>query len=393
MNEAGFGVENLPYGVARLPGGRVVCVTALDGGVVDLAGLAEGGAFDRVPGLAPGALARPSLNRFLAGGRRAWSGVRAVVAEMADAGDERVTAATVPMGSVELLLPVAVGDFVDFTASRHHAVNMAALLRPGSPPPGPEWDRFPRGYHSRAGAVVVSGTPVRRPWGPRAGGAGTGPTRALDFEAEIGFVVGAPNREGRPVPATFEALADHVAGVVVLNDWSARDVQSVESHPLGPLLSKSFATSMSPWVVTLDALEPWRLPGGGYRLELYVALEAAGGGGRVTVSRPRFDDLHWTMAELLAHATLNGSAVRTGDLFGCGTTSGPSPGALGCLAELTGAGARPLVLPGGSTRAWLEDGDTVTIGASAGGDGRPVVSLGAVTGTVLAALPSVRTEA
>ncbi len=353
----GFGVENLPYGVARWGDGRTGCVSALDDRVIDLAALAGAGGLHGVPAEVFDAT---SLNRFLALGRGAWAGVRSELAGLAAQGDERLAAASAPMGSVELLLPVAVGDFVDFSASLHHATNMARLLRPDSPPPGDEWKRFPRGFHGRAGSVVVSGTPFRRPHGP------AGVTAALDIEAELAFVIGAGNRMGEPIPAP--AMRDHVAGVLLLLDWSARDIQAAEQHPLGPFLSKSFATSVSPWLVSLDAVDPTAI-------ELEVLLQAT------TVSRPPVSTMYWSIADLLAHATLNGAPTRPGDLFGCGTVSGPDEGTQGSLMELTSGGRRRLRLHDGSMRTYLEDGDTVVIRGIAG-----EVSLGEVAGRVLPAM-------
>ncbi|MGH9225625.1 MAG: fumarylacetoacetate hydrolase family protein [Acidimicrobiales bacterium] len=372
----GFGRENLPYGVARLPGGGATCVSALDGDVIDLAALASAGAFDVIAGLVPGVLAQPSLNRFLACGRAVWSGVRTRLGEMIDAGDRLVATTRTPVTDVELALPVEVGDFVDFSASLHHAVNMARIFRPGTGPLRENWRDFPRGYHGRTGSIVASGTGVTRPHGRVR--TGVRPTAALDIEAEVGFVVGAGNVLGEPIPEA--AAADHVAGLVLVNDWSARDIQLVESEPLGPFLAKSFATSVSPWLVTLDALAPYRVPGGGgYDIQIELQLNG------VTISCPRFSTMYWSIPQLLAHATLNGAATRPGDLFGCGTTSGPDPWTEGSLIELTWDGEHPLRLPDGTSRAYLQDGDTVTLRGWAGGDGRPLVSLGDVTGTVLPA--------
>ena len=353
----GFGVENLPYGVARFVDGRTGCVSALGEDVIDLAALARTGG---VEGLPAGVFDAPSLNAFLSLGRAAWADVRAQLVDLVGRGDERLPAASAPLASVELLLPVAVGDFVDFSASLHHATNMARLLRPGSPPPGDDWKRFPRGFHGRAGSVVVSGTPFRRPRGP------DGVTSALDIEAELAFVIGTGNRMGEPIPDV--AMRDHVAGVLLLLDWSARDIQAAEQHPLGPFLAKSFATSVSPWLVSLDAVDPMDI-------ELEVLL------GGTSVSRPSVSTMYWSIADLLAHATLNGAPTRPGDLFGCGTVSGPDEGTQGSLMELTSGGNRPLHLVDGSSRTYLEDGDTVVIRGVAGG-----VSLGEVAGRVLPAM-------
>ena len=402
---SGFGIENLPFGVARLPDGVVTCVSALGEDVIDLAALVHAGALP-LNGLSVGVLEQPTLNRLLASGRQVWEGVRRCLAELVDDNDARLSRALVPRAEVELGLPVAVGDYVDFYASLSHATNMGRLFRPGTDPLPPHWRRLPLAYHGRAGSLAVSGTPVVRPHGqlaPNGGEPRLQPTKALDFEAEVGFVVATGNRPGHPVAAS--EFRHHVAGLVLVNDWSARDIQAYESQPLGPFLGKSFATSVSPWLVTLDALEPYRVAPppqdpapaayladghrAAYDLHLEVALQTARLRGLglppVTVTRSSFAELYWTIPQLLAHATVNGAPIRTGDLFASGTVSGPSAGTEGSLMELTWAGTRPLPLPDGSTRTYLEDGDTVILRGWAGGDGRPLLSLGEVRGTILSA--------
>ena len=399
----GFDVANLPYGVARLPDGTIGCVSALGSHVIDLARLVRSGALG-APGLAEGVFEDATLNRFLGGGRRAWVGVRQALARLMEEGSRALAGACLPGHAVELLAPVAVGDFVDFSASVHHATRVGRLLRPEGDPLPPQWRRMPVGYQGRAGSIVASGTGVVRPCGQVPKGDGDSvlaPTAALDFEAEVGFVVGAGSAAGDRVPT--EAFADHVAGVVLVNDWSARDVQAYESRPLGPFLGKSFATSVSPWLVTLDALEPYRVAGpiqdpapaaylatagaAAYDLRVEVTLQSESmrerGMGPMRLSYASFADMYWTGPQLLAHGTVNGATIRPGDLFASGTVSGSAPGTEACLLELTQAGERPLTLPDGSTRAYLEDGDTVVVRAWAGGDGRPLVSLGEVSGTVL----------
>ena len=402
---AGFGVENLPFGVARLAGGATTCVSAFGARVVDLSVLDRDGSFSGVD--LPGRIFEDAtLNRFLTCGREVVETVRRRLAELITAEDERLDGALVPRLAVDFLAPVAVGDFVDFYGSLHHATNMGRLFRPGTDPLPANWRRLPRAYHGRAGSVVASGTPVTRPHGQVPGGGDlpvVGLTRALDLEVEVGFVVGRGNEPGRPVPAC--AFGDHVAGLVLVNDWSARDIQALESQPLGPFLGKSFATSVSPWLVTLDALEPYRVdgplqdpapppylaapPASGYDIRLEVTIQSewmrvnqipAG-----TLTRSSFADQYWTFPQMLAHATVNGTAVRPGDLFASGTVSGPDPGTEGSLMELSGNGAHPVALPDGTTRTFLEDGDTVTITGWAGGDGQPLLCLGEVTGTVHAA--------
>ena len=404
---AGFGVENLPFGVARLPDGAVGCASALDGSVIDLAHLARAGLL-AVDGLEEGVLEQPSLNPLLACGRPVWEGVRRRLAALARERHPGLGEALVDPAAVDMLAPVAVGDVIDFSASIHHATNMGRLFRPGTDPLPPSWRQMPRGYSGRASSVVASGTDVTRPHGmiPEAGGRATArPSAALDFEAEVGFVVAAATAHGERVPTA--AFGDHVAGVVLVNDWSARDVQAHESVPLGPFLGKSFATSVSPWLVTLDALEPYRVAAPAqeppppphlatagptaYGIELEVTLQsqemATRGMPEVTLARTCFAGMYWTGPQLLAHATLNGAALRPGDLVASGTVSGPEPGTEGCLLELAWAGDRPVPLPDGTSRARLEDGDTLTIRGWAGGGGRSLIALGEVTGTVLPARP------
>lgn len=397
----GFGVENLPFGVARLPSGAVSCVSALGDDVVDLATLERGGMLS-VPGAVAG-VGDSSLNRLLAGGRTAIEEVRGALAELIGQDDDRLAEAMVPREDVQLLLPVTVGDFLDFNASLHHATNMGRLFRPGRDPLLPNWRRMPVGYTGRTASVVASGTGVTRPHGQivvEGGDPALRPTAALDLEAEVGLVVGTGTQLGDTVPARL--FRDHAAGMVLVNDWSARDVQSFESSPLGPFLGKSFATSVSPWLVTMDALEPYRLAGpvqdpppapylatGGdwaYDVRLEIALQSRAmrrqGVPPVAVSGSSLAAMYWTMPQLLAHATVNGAPIRTGDLLASGTVSGPVPGSEGCLLELTWGGERPLALPDGTSRTYLEDGDTVVVRGWAGGDAGPVVSLGEVAGTV-----------
>jgi len=341
--------------------------------------------------------AQPSLNAFMAQGRTRWSDVRARVTELLT--DERhrsgAEAALHPLSRVRLHRPFDVGDYVDFYASENHAANVGRLFRPGGAALMPNWKYLPVGYHGRAGTVVLSGTPVTRPNGQRPGeGAPTfGPSQRLDFEAEVGFVVGAGSPPGSPV--AVDAFANHVFGAFLVNDWSARDIQAWESRPLGPFLAKSFATSISPWVVPLEALahaqvrpprqDPEPLPylvgadQSGFDLALEVRLN-----GQV-VSRPPFATMYWTPAQMLAHMTVNGASTRTGDFFASGTVSGPDREQRGCLLELSWGGTEPLALPDGSVRSFLEDGDEVTITATAPAADGCRIGFGDVTGRVLPA--------
>jgi fumarylacetoacetase len=346
--------------------------------IVDLTEAERSGRLDAL-----GAFQTFTLNAFLSLGRPHWTAVHARVVELAP---------DVPLAEVELRMPFDVADYVDFYSSEHHAGNVGQIFRPGQPPLLPNWRHLPVGYHGRAGTVVVSGTPVLRPCGQRGPG-DFGPSRRLDIEAEVGFVVGAGSGLGwRVSTADFE---DYVFGVVLVNDWSARDIQSWEYQPLGPFLGKSFATSVSPWVVPLSALatvdapeqdppvvdylrEPRR-----FSYDIRLAVDWNG----TEVSRPPFRDLYWTPAQQLAHLTVNGASLRTGDLFASGTVSGPERDQTGSFLELTWGGAEPVRLADGSARTFVEDGDTVTIrGVAAGVDGG-VVDLGEVSGSVRPATP------
>ncbi|HEV2373601.1 MAG TPA: fumarylacetoacetase [Streptosporangiaceae bacterium] len=338
-----------------------------------------------------------NLDKLLAAGPATWAEVRdtlrwwLLVAEHR----ARVEPFLVSADAARMHLPFTVADYVDFYASEHHAATVGRLLRPGQEPLPPAWKHLPIGYHGRAGTVVVSGTPIARPGGQHRGPAGqvvTGPTGRLDLEAEVGFVVGVPPPAGAPVP--LSAFADHVFGVCLVNDWSARDIQAFEYVPLGPFLGKSFATSVGAWVVPLAALDAaWTAPPprdprpagylddsgarpGGLDIRLEVRLNGT------VVSRPPFAAMYWTGPQQLAHLTVNGTALRTGDLFASGTVSGPGHDERGCLLELSMGGAEPLVLPDGTTRTFLHDGDEVVIIGRAPGPHGTTVSLGEVRGVI-----------
>jgi fumarylacetoacetase len=389
-----YGAHNLPYGAFRQAGRAPRLGVRVGGFVLDL-DAAE--ATELI--LAGGALREPTLNEFLALGRPQWMAVRQRVAQLLTGEEYRaaVEPLLVPLAEVELTMPFDVADYVDFYSSAHHASNVGQIFRPGQPALLPNWKHLPIGYHGRAGTVVVSGTPVVRPCGQRPGRDGPtfGPSMRLDIEAEVGFVVGVPSVLGTPVPAAD--LAEYVFGVVLVNDWSARDIQAWEYQPLGPFLGKSFATSVSPWVVPLDALADAWVPAPPQdppvldylrdvpHLGLDLRLAVDWNGSRV--SEPPFGTMYWTPAQQLAHLTVNGAALRTGDLFASGTVSGPDRGQVGSFLELTWDGTEPVTLTGGSTRTFLADGDTVTISATAPGPDGTTVGLGEVTGRVEPARP------
>jgi fumarylacetoacetase len=393
-----FPVENLPYGVFSHGEEDPRVGVAIGRYVLDLAPLAasEGADFASV-------FQAPTLNPFMALGRRAWHAVRHWLAERLTDESYRplVEPELVPRDQVQLHMPFAVADFVDFYASEDHATRLGRILRPGEPPLNPNWKHLPVGYHGRAGSVAVTGTPVRRPSGQfRLDDSATpifGPTRQLDIEAEVGFVIGTPTNLGTQV--RVDDVREHIFGVVLVNDWSARDLQAWETRPLGPFLGKSFLTSISAWVVPLDALEPAMIAPPpqdpeplpylrgthdfGLDLELSVTLNGT------ELSRPRYAGMYWTPGQKLAHLTVNGAALRTGDLFASGTVSGPREDTCGSLIELTDGGTRPVTLSDGSRRTFLLDGDTVMIDATAPIGGSRRLGFGAVTGTVCPASPPV----
>jgi fumarylacetoacetase len=380
-----FPVDNLPFGVFSRANEAARVGVAIGDQVLDLAPLLDDAVF-----------AEPSLNAFMAQGRSVWRRTRSRLTDLITAGRHRASVEPhlVPANGIRLRRPVDIGDYVDFYSSRNHAENVGRIFRPDSDPLPPNWLHLPVGYQGRAGTVVASGTPVIRPCGqrrePGAPSPSFGPSLRLDFEAEVGFVVGAPSRLGRPVP--ISDFAEHVFGVVLVNDWSARDLQAWEYVPLGPFLGKSFATSVSSWVVTLDALEAARVrqPAQVPRPLPYLAGEEPWGldlslevslNGEI-VSRPPFAAMYWTAAQQLAHLTVNGASVRTGDLYASGTVSGPSLEQWGSLIELTSNGREQLKLAGGSTRGFLEDGDTVTMTATAPSLGGGRLGFGELTGTI-----------
>ncbi|MCZ0204089.1 fumarylacetoacetase [Streptomyces achromogenes] len=393
-----FGPHNLPYGVFSPLGSTERRIGVRLGNHV----LDAGAAAAAVGSPHQALLAAPTLNPLLAAGRATWSEIRRAVTSWVTDPAHRPTVEPLfhPLSEVTLHLPFDVADYVDFYASEHHARNVGQIFRPDAEDSlTPNWKHLPIGYHGRAGTVVVSGTDVVRPAGQRKGPADPapvfGPSVRLDIEAEVGFVVGVPSRQGRPV--ALGDFREHVFGLCLLNDWSARDIQAWEYVPLGPFLGKSFATSVSAWITPLEALEHARVAPperthpllpylddtasgvepGGYDLRISVAVN-----GHV-VSEPPFSTMYWTAAQQLAHMTVNGASLRTGDLYGSGTVSGPAEDQRGSLLELTWNGRDPLELPDGK-RAFLLDGDVVTLSAWAPGpDGRRV-GLGEVTGRVVA---------
>jgi fumarylacetoacetase len=385
-----FGPQTLPYGVIDAGGdtaGPQVAVRLGDHALPLRSVAAELGPLAEL-------VSGTSLDPLLAATRVEWSELRARLVELVSGSAAPAGATLVPLADVTMALPFTVGDYVDFYCSRYHAENVGRIMRPDSEPLLPNWTHLPVGYHGRSGTVVVSGTDVERPHGQRKGSPipQFGPSGRLDVEAEVGFVCGGP--VSRRVPTS--AAADHIFGVVLVNDWSARDIQGWEYQPLGPFLGKSFATSVSAWVTPLEALSMARvqLPDPGHPrvsylvedspwgLDLRLAVEWNG----TVVSRPQFSDMAYSCAQQLAHMTVNGATVRPGDLFASGTVSGPEKTQRGCFLELSWGGREEIALADGVTRTFLEDGDTVVITATAPGEDGSVVGIAEVAGTVLPAV-------
>ena len=390
-----FPIQNLPLGIFKRKRGK----EAPRGGVAIGDQILDLGAL----GIKTG----PSLNGLAAMGPRVWQRLRRQLSRVLSARTPQRKFAKwlVPMRQAELFLPVAIGDYSDFFTGIHHATNMGKILRPDNPLlPNYKW--LPIGYHGRSSSVVVSGNRVRRPSGqvkaPEAAAPAFGPSRRLDYEAELGFVVGPGNPLGKPI-GIGQAL-DHVFGVVLLNDWSARDIQAWEYQPLGPFLGKSFATTISPWVVTMEALAPFRCaafprtPGdpqplpylydetdqlaGGLAVQMEMHLRSPKMKSPARLSCGNFRDSYWTVAQVVAHQSSNGCNLRPGDLLGSGTISGASPDSLGSMMELTQAGRQPLSLPGGETRTFLEDGDEIIQRGRCSREGYASIGFGEAAGVV-----------
>lgn len=417
-NTAGaeFPIQNLPFGVFQRTGEQACWRggVAIGDAIVDLRALSDLGMFEGIAGQALAAAADSTLNRLMSLGCPAWSALRLALSRALVAGSalqERVQACLVTQAQSELALPAVIGDYSDFYASIHHATRVGALFRPEQPlMPNYRW--MPIAYHGRSSSIGVSPQEVRRPLGqrlpPGAAAPVFGPSRRLDYELELGAWIGPGNTLGEPVPlAQAEA---QVFGLCLLNDWSARDLQGWESQPLGPFLGKSFATTLSPWIVTLDALAPYRLPlargaedpqplpylddaqnaaQGAFDIQLEVALQTATmhsrGAPSQTIARSSFRHAYWTLAQMVAHHSSNGCNLRPGDLLGSGTQSGPRLEESGSLLELTTGGRQPIRLENGETRAFLQDGDTVILRAHCQHPGGPRIGFGESRGTVIPA--------
>ncbi len=404
-----FPIENLPFGVfSPRNGGAPRIGVAIGEFVLDLSILEEQGHFRFPEFQGQGVFSSPALNPFLALGRPAWRKTRETIQHLLahdtatlrdDAGLRSRTFH--PRDSVIMHLPARIGNYTDFYSSYHHAHNVGTMLRGPENALMPNWKWLPVAYHGRASSVVVSGTDVRRPRGqikpPDAAAPSYGPSRSFDYELETAFLIGPGNPLGTPIP--IDQAANHIFGLVLMNDWSARDIQAWEYQPLGPFLAKNFCTSISPWVVTLDALEPFRRPlptqdpapldylrapnDFTYDIQLEARLQTAKREEGHVITRTNFQNLYWSISQQLAHHAVNGCNLQPGDLLASGTISGPTEDSRGCMLELTWRGANPLSLPNGEVRKWLEDGDRLTMSGWAQGDGYRV-GFGEVTGRILA---------
>lgn len=414
-----FPIQNLPFGVFRHVGSDELprVGVAIGDQILDMTGAEMDGFFEGETARAAEACLGETLNELMSLGPEHWSALRLRLLQMlrSDAPDgyrQRLSRHMVPMANAEMLLPAAIGDYTDFYASIYHATNVGSMFRPDNPLL-PNYKYIPIAYHGRASSIVPSGTPVRRPQGqtrPDPQQRPTfGPAKALDYELEVGAFVGPGNQLGQPI--TIDSAPEHIFGLCLVNDWSARDIQTWEYQPLGPFLAKSFATTISPWVVTLEALAPFRVAAfdrqpsdsaplpylhsegdqqhGGIDISLEVFLRTPkmrdAGLPAERLSRGSFRDMYWTFAQMLTHHASNGCNLRPGDMMASGTVSGPDKTARGCLLELTWRGSEPVSLPNGETRKFLEDGDEITITGFCERAGFARIGFGQCRGEVLPA--------
>lgn len=404
--DSDFSLHNIPFGIYRI-GEAVGAATRLGDTLIRLDVLAQLGYLDTL--ISDHSLLREkTLNRFIALGKASTSAVRLQLQQLFEASHTRLRDNTAdwnliskPIAEVELLLPIHIPNYTDFYSSREHATNVGSMFRDPANALLPNWLHLPVGYHGRASSIVVSGTPIKRPKGQTKADDQPvpmfGPTRLLDMELEMGFVIGKETQLGESV-STAKA-EDYIFGMVLFNDWSARDIQKWEYVPLGPFLAKNFASSMSPWIVTLEALEPFRVAGPeqqpavlpylqyngekNYDISLSVDLRTPGGTTQ-TICRSNFKYMYWNMCQQLAHHTVNGCNIEVGDLYASGTISGPDPGSFGSMLELTWGGKHPIALADGSERKFFQDGDTVILrGHAQKGDIR--VGFGEVANSILPA--------
>jgi fumarylacetoacetase len=419
--ECGFPLENLPFCAFVADDDEQHLGVGIGDAILDISRFASSNDGSRLPEDIREACGKSTLNALMFCGRAKRSNLRAELMNLfvEDAPTTKIDAVRPllrPMNGAQFALPVVIGDYTDFYASIHHATNVGKLFRPDQPLlPNYKW--VPIGYHGRASSIVVSGTPVKRPSGqtkpPSAEAPTFGPSKQMDFELELGAYIGVGNALGSPI--SIDDAERHIFGVSLMNDWSARDIQAWEYQPLGPFLGKSFATTVSPWIVTMDALEPYRVPladrgesdpqpldylaardsskqGIDVRLEVYLTTEKMRNQSLapIRLTQVSATELYWSFAQMVAHHTSNGCNLRSGDLLASGTISGPQPGSRGCLLEITRRGAEPLKLPSGEERSFLQDGDEITIRGFCEREGLPRISLGECQGSIVPATLSSR---
>ncbi len=411
-----FPIQNLPFGVFRIADGKhhdFIGGVAIGDQILDLTAACKSGLFSGVAASAAQAAALGQMNTFMALGRPAWGALRLAISQLLREDTtkrDKARSCLVPMKKVEMNVPARVGNYTDFYASVYHATNVGKLFRPDAPLL-PNYKHIPIGYHGRASSVRVSGHQVKRPSGqlmpPGAVAPHVGPSQRLDYELEMGIWIGPGNVLGEPIQ--IEHAEDHIFGFCLLNDWSARDMQGWEYQPLGPFLAKNFLTSVSPWIVTLEALAPFRMPfavrpeadpqplpylmndfqasKGGFDIVLEAFMETetmqAEQAAAHRLSQTSSKHLYWTAGQMVTHHSMGGCNLESGDLFGTGTTSGPSSTELGCLLEITDGGKKPLVLPNGETRIFLQQGDRLTMKAYCQKDGARRIGFGECTGVVV----------
>jgi fumarylacetoacetase len=403
-----FPIQNLPFGIFKTDYLHAVAGVAIGDHVLDLVYLQENGFFDGL-GLAPGIFNQPFLNSFLALGRKKCGAVRNRISELLRHDNDELKSnvaarelALIHSREVEMQLPVKIANYTDFYSSEEHATNVGSMFRDPKNALLPNWKHLPVGYHGRASSIVVSGTPIHRPKGQIKPAGGEHPvfcpTQKLDFELEVAFITCTDTNLGSSIPV--KQAEEHIFGLVLFNDWSARDIQQWEYVPLGPFLGKNFGSTISPWIVTLDALEPFRVKGreqfpqvlpylvqenpAHFDVTLEVALQPQNGM-PVPVSRSNYKYLYWSIAQQLAHHTVNGCNIQVGDVYASGTISGPSPGSFGSLLELSWNGERPLNLGNEVKRTFLEDGDTIIMKGHAEKDGVRI-GFGECRGKILPAI-------
>jgi len=408
--ESDFPLQNLPYGVFKLKVGSEPAIGAAIGEyVLDLSVLEQKGLFLKTSLGGKTVFAKSSLNDFMSAGRAAWKQVRTILQTILSEDNPLLRddptlrkIALIPMSDVKMCLPVEIGDYTDFYSSKEHAVNVGTMFRGKENALMPNWVHIPIAYHGRSSSIVISGTDIIRPKGQtkeaEAHVPSFGPSRLLDFELEMGFFIGVPNKLGDPVK--IDDAYEHIFGMVLVNDWSARDIQTWEYQPLGPFLAKNFATSVSSWVVTMEALEPFRCAGPAqdpepmeylqtkgdmaFDIKLDVSIKTQKQKEPFIISRSNFKYLYWNICQQLAHHTSNGCNLRTGDMMASGTISGPDKDSFGSMLELTWRGENPINLPSGEQRKFLEDSDTLTIKGYCIGNGYRI-GFGEVSGKMMPA--------